>query len=518
MGLVKNLRARIARILQPAAYHGGGPPVHSDGSKFPGGLPSRWRNSRLNHKAIRRNARAALQDSAPARAIVERKVDAIAHTGLQLEPTPDGEMLGMTKDAAADWGRDVGGRFRLWAKDKKQHRAGSLTFNQAQWSYSFFKERENDIFVRLQYSKEKSLQNPLQFSFIDPNQVKGTEFTSTFEPAQVTVQDGIMRDAQGREIGYNVWSGGEMIAIPARNKQGRLLMLHGFQGEYAGQTRGFSKLAPVLQELRGLTDYTLATNQQATSQSSVTAFLENQQQDAGQVISADLSSGGAGPGSNLPPVPGGTDEGGAMVGPTYYDQPVDAMSQAGLWIQDVTKGTKVVLAKPNAPITTYDMYQQAVMGVVSAAMAMPLEMVLMRFQNNFSASRATLLLFQRIIEIVREDMVADFCNPVYEMWLSEEIAAGRVQAPGWSDPRLRAAWLKATWRGTPVPDIDPAKSAKARRENIEIGATSIERESQLHSGRSASDNIIETNKAYEGYKPMPFNAVVEAPAPEGPED
>ena len=59
-------------------------------------------------------------------------------------------------------------------------------------------------------------------------------------------------------------------------------------------------------------------------------------------------------------------------------------------------------------------------------------------------------------------VVADFCQPVYEMWLSEAVALGRVKAPGFfSDPLVRAAWCGARWIGPVQGSLDPLKEAKA---------------------------------------------------------
>jgi hypothetical protein len=82
---------------------------------------------------------------------------------------------------------------------------------------------------------------------------------------------------------------------------------------------------------------------------------------------------------------------------------------------------------------------------------------------------------------------------------------------------LKKAWLKATWRGTPVPDIDPGKLAKARKDNLEVGATNIERESQLNSGMSADDNISINNNVYKNYEELPFLSSGN-PEPEEPVD
>jgi len=91
-------------------------------------------------------------------------------------------------------------------------------------------------------------------------------------------------------------------------------------------------------------------------------------------------------------------------------------------------------------------------------------------------------------------------NPIFEMWLSEEIAAGRISALGWNDPVLRAAWLCCQWIGSPLPNIDPGKEAKARKDNLEMNLTTGERESRNHNGSSFKDNIAKNKK---GFSNMP---------------
>ena len=515
--MFETLKKMFGRRAEPVAMHYGGhdPTLTTgtnNGGKYPGGLPGHH-FMRLGHAAIRLQARNALQDSPQARAFVERKTDAVAYTGLRLEPTPDTDVLGMTKEQATLWGRDVAARFDLWATDKKQNRSGTISFGQAQWMYTFYKDRDNDIFVRLYYAKDKELQNPLQFSFIDPNQILGHESTST-SGIQYTTHNGIVVDSRGREIAYLVSipdadNPPQIIEIPAKAPGGRLQMLHGFRAEYAGQTRGYSRLAPILQELRNYTDFSLSHIQQAVGQTRIMGFVKPSADEDAQSIFTPDRAFGAGPTANLAEVPGVdgvTDHGLAAV--TRLDLPEDTYTDPGpIFVQDLAKGSSIEFPKANAPITTYPEFQEAFLQSLAAAVGCPLEVVHMSFKNNFSASRATLLLFQRIVEIEREDMVTDLNAPVYKMWLSEEIAAGRVVAPGWSDPRLQAAWLKSTWRGAPVPDIDPAKLAKARRDNIDMGVTSVERESQQHSGRAAADNIADNNLSYEEYEKPPFTAV-----------
>jgi len=105
----------------------------------------------------------------------------------------------------------------------------------------------------------------------------------------------------------------------------------------------------------------------------------------------------------------------------------------------------------------------------------------------------------------RDEMVADFLNPVYEMWLSEEIAAGRIGAPGWSDPRLRTAWLSCQWAGSPMPNIDPLKTANADRAYVEMGAQTLDDVARNYNGSSGKANRSKNKRQYEELTPPPWD-------------
>jgi capsid protein len=511
-------------ISQPQASHsprltvGGG---QDSGAKSHMGMSRRGSSLQLDHHGLRQNGRIAMQDSPQGRAIVERKTDAVAYTGLKLEPTPEIQVLGITQEEAAAWAKNTGARFNLWANDKTAHRAEEMTFDQAQWLYAFWKSRDNDVFIRLYYdNKSKNLQNPLQFEFIDPDQIRGHAYTSS-HGFQFT-DDGIIRDSRGRATGYKVQvkelvstTNGinqyryKQVTIDKKNRAGRVFMLHGFKPEYQGQGRGFTPLAPILQELQNATDFSLAHIKYAISRSRFVAWIKpSEEEDAKQILETTGTAFGDGPADdNFKSPPENATETDEYLGDIQcHNIPESTFANPDpIFIQNLLRGQDIKFPTDSAAAQMYGQFMESFVGDLSACMGTPLEVVKMKFGNSFSASRATLLLFQRIVEIERADQEADLNNPIYEMWLSGEIGAGRITAPGWSDPRLKKAWLKATWRGTPVPDIDPGKLAKARKDNLEVGATNIERESQLNSGMSADDNIAINNNAYKNYVPPPFS-------------
>jgi capsid protein len=95
------------------------------------------------------------------------------------------------------------------------------------------------------------------------------------------------------------------------------------------------------------------------------------------------------------------------------------------------------------------------------------------------------------------------------MWLSEEIAAGRVSAPGWADPRLRAAWSSHRFHGTGAPVIDPAKTMQASKMALELGATTIADVAQEYNDSDAESNFIKLRGEYANLPTPPWNTTTE---------
>lgn len=502
------------------------------GEKWPSGLSSSGLGSAIHHTLARRNARVALQDSIQARAVVTRTADTMADGGLRLELAPNYQMLGISRERAEAWARDVEARFHLWAKNPLCHRSGLMNFYQMQCFWQFTRHRDNDNFLRFYYEdNDRSLLNPLQLDFLDADQIRGDAFTNLYGFNQTTttngfqlLQDGIVRDGRGRETGYKVWIRNEdgtylNKEILAFYPGGRRSMIHGFVAEYAGQGRGYTRLAHAIQDFENMTDFGSATIKKAINQSCIVGFVEpSKNEDAQNPFEGILTNQGAGPAGKLfasnpslnpgnPGVDAGPQPDIAAGIETVYQVPEATMDTPGsMFVANLTKGSKITFPKNTAPGDSFGDFVGEFAGYIAASLNIPLEVVLMKFGQNYSASRATLLLFWDVVRYERGIMAYQMLDPVVEAWMSGEIAVGRIQAPGWSDPILRAAWMNTGWIGGGTPDIDPGKSAKARRENIEMGLTNAERESRDLNGTSAADNIARNNATYGGYNPLPWNA------------
>lgn len=491
-------------------------PRYGSPDKFPGGISSR-RTSEIihDHLTLRQQSRDAMFDSTVAKSMVDRFADTVVDTGLKVKPTPMTSVIGITPEEGEKWSENVAQLYHLWSKSKKSHTSRVNNNYQNQRLYGIFQQRDNDVFVQLTYSKEKDQINPLSYEFVEPNQVRGNAVTSSF--AQIPGDDGIIRDTKNRETGYKIW---EWIkneykerTIPARGeKSGRIFMLHGFNPEYANQGRGFPRLTHALQEFEQLTDFKQSVIKKAISQSSLSMVMENEQQDASNVFEGV----GSGPLSEY----GQYDEGTENLQSSALDEPIvnyNLLPEAtfhdpgSVGIFNTKRGDHLNFLKDTSPSESFSTFVDSFCSHLSASTGMPLEVLLMKFNANYSASRAALILFWRVAQIWRNEMAADFLDPLYEMWLSEEIALGRVKCPGWQNPIIKEAWLSKDWSGAPMPNIDPLKTMAADRGYVEMGAQDLDDVALNYNGSSGKANRIKNARQFKEVPqpPWPWPVVTE---------
>jgi lambda family phage portal protein len=487
----------------------------SSGAKWNGGLSQYVSHMTYDHWALRQNGRNIAHDSVNAHGLVKRWADSIADTGLKLDCNPNFKLLGITPEEAEKWASDVEMRFNLWANDQKQCRSNVMNFMQSHRFYQKNKKRDGENFIRFYYSKDKNLLNPLQFEFIDPNQIRGDAVTTTLGP--YAIADGIERDERGREKSYKIWNSKLVNGVYSYSfetiprigvKSKRIMMLHCFEPEYPGQKRGFSGLAHFIQEFEKLTDFTAAEIQKAINQSNVVMSIQNNMQDPSN------------PTEDMPISPPGGQAFGVKASDSNaecetddvcgaHDIQYNALNEVDLSVPGSTAyfntrmGDKIEPFKNTAPSTGYKDFVDAFLGNLASSDGMPLSVLKMKMDSSYSAARGELLMFWRSIIIEQKEFSSDYLNPTFKMWLSEEIAAGRVSAPGWNDPIMQAAWLNCDWIGGPMPNIDPLRTAKGVKEYLTMSATTGERIAREYNGSDFKSNIMKNEVGF-NLMPTPF--------------
>lgn len=237
------------------------------------------------------------------------------------------------------------------------------------------------------------------------------------------------------------------------------------------QTRGVPYLATVIEPLKQLDRYGEAELMAAVIGAMFTVFIKSDYGD-------DL----------LPPSPqSGQDLSGNKL-PNNYRLGPGA-------ILNLMPGEEIQLADMKRPSALFEPFVQAQLQMIGAALELPYEMLIKRFTSSYSASRASRLEAWKFLSVVRGFIAADFCQPDYEDLLTEAVALGEVDAPGFfEDPLARQAWLWCMWTGPSPGQINEKDEVAAATARIQAGLSTREAETAALTGGSFDRNHRQLTK------------------------
>ena len=170
-------------------------------------------------------------------------------------------------------------------------------------------------------------------------------------------------------------------------------------------------------------------------------------------------------------------------------------------------GEDVTFADPKRPAGGFDAFVTSISSQIGAALEVPADLLLKKFNASYSASRAALLEAWKAFKMRREWLADDFCRPIYEVWMSEAVARGRIYAPGFfTNPAIRAAYLGSEWIGPSQGQLDPVKEITA--EILAVGegfSTHSQSTTKLNGGQwdANVDQLLLENEKLNGNAPDP---------------
>ena len=167
-------------------------------------------------------------------------------------------------------------------------------------------------------------------------------------------------------------------------------------------------------------------------------------------------------------------------------------------VTTLAENEKVVFGNPNIPTAGFDVFLKAICRQVGSALGIPYEVLLKEFNSSYSASRAALLEAWEGFRMRRQWFVDDFCQPIYELWLAEAVARGRIQAPGFfDDPLVREAWCGARWIGPIQGQIDPLKESNAAVIQLSHGIKTHQQVAREMGGGDWDENVAQLKRENE---------------------
>ncbi len=417
--------------------------------------------------------------------------------GLRVFPKIDYRTLGITADQAKQWQRTTLREFELWAQSTSCDLYHKNNFYDMQDVLYLSYLMDGDGWAALKY-RPPTADNPycLRLQLFEAARVCNPDSSAAYGPlAPYTVEmrnpkngnriiNGIEINRDGAVVAYwvanrvpldlaNTSKVLEWERVEAFGRRtGMPNVLQVSHEERPEQYRGVPYLAPVIEVIKQITRYGNAELTAAVIKSFFTLFFTSNSSSTSDIFDVADGSGGE---------------------PMSFDDKREALDGIDLGVGSVNllpEGIDVKAIDGSRTMSTFEAFTNSLITQVGASLNIPSDVLMSRFQASYSASRGALLQAAALFKTRRTWFVRDFCQPVYEAWLAEAVATGRVRAPGFgTDPLITKAWSKADWFGPVMGMLDPVKEVTGAALRRKYGFSTGEREAAELTGSDYDDNI-----------------------------
>lgn len=410
-------------------------------------------------------------------AVVQTLTTGTIGAGLKLFPRLRPDEVNLSGEQVRQWSRLVKREFNLWANSPDACdflRRNNFFEMQAVAFRAMLTDGDSFVLFKRRPPKKLSPYS-LRLQIVDALRVSnplsnlGTQTEMLFGANKIV--RGIEVDKQGSIVAVHIsnrlWSETDLLQPELfwqrvqwfGQSSGVPNVLHICKDQTPGQFRGVPVLAPVIESLKQVSRYSDAELSAAIVRSFFAIFFTKQRNNFNLNMIKEVD-----------------------------DDVAPAFKIGSPSVTDLPPGVEVKTVDTARQQSTFGDFTAAYLKEICAAVGLPYEVVLKTFNSSYSASRAALLQAGEEFRQRRTAFVVDFCQPIYEQFLTEAIALGRIEAPGFfDDPLKHQAWLRADWLCESNKTLDPLKEIQATRLRLELGLTTREQEVAALNGLDYDD-------------------------------
>ena len=488
--LDKEKRERIQEVLDAAKtasasgyhYHGASKTKNSLIGWITGG-GSAEDDIDLQGSTLRIRARDLYAGGGLGRGAPATMVTNVVGWGIRPKPKIDAALLGMSDEAAEEWQQAALREFSLWAKSTMCDATRQNTFWEMQELAFRSMLVSGDVFAL--FGAKPNPRNPyrLVIRLIEADRVSTPESTGESE-AQNTdnggrIVDGIEINKDGEVTRYHIATYHPLAdetpdeitwePIDAFGKDtGMPNVLHLMTVERPEQHRGIPFVSGMIEQVKQLDRYMDGELAASLVAAMLTVFITNDgtQDDSYDSINDSIAE---------------------------EDKVTDDSLHIELGngnVYELPPGKKVDHVGVNRAPTAFESFVSEVVTMIGSSMEIPYEVLMHRYDHNYTASRSAMLDFWKVVRRYRQHFIDRFNQPIYEQWLAEAVALGRIEAPGFfDDPAVRDAWCGCQWIGTSQGHVQPVQEANAAKIRMETGISTGEQEAMEYNGSNFFENM-----------------------------
>lgn len=406
--------------------------------------------------------------------------------GIQPKPKIDGELLGLSDEKRAEWEKGVLREWRLWAESPMCDAERQQNFYGLQWLAFLSMLMSGDVFslFGMKENKRTPYQTVIRLLEADRIATEDSAGESTIRELDGggRVVDGVELDAEGAVVAFWVASRQPLAEEDSREvtytrieafgkDTGYPNMLHVMTYERPEQRRGVPFVAANIENLKQFDRYLTAELAAQVVASMLTAFIINDADGAGTGLEDAVNE----------------DE-------KVSDDELHLELKPGA-IYDLPPGKKIETVNPLRNNTAFEGFVTTFETIIGSGFSIPKEVLIHKYDSNYTAARSALLDFWKTVRVYRKQFNEQFNQPIWEAFLAEAVATGRIEAPGFfEDPAIRQAWSGCMWTGVTMGHVDPKKEVEAAIMRINHNLSTEELEAAEYNGNNWEEVVQQRKK------------------------
>jgi len=389
---------------------------------------------------------------------------------------------GFDAEWADEYARYLGAHWRTWAEDEGRwcDMERKLTVSQQLRLLMRHKLVDGDSLVLMHYDTDRLGHGNASYAtavqVVDPDRLSN--------PQQVydmlNIRGGVEIDNNGAPVAYHIreahmgdwWSGEKTMTwqrIPRETSWGRPIVIHDFEHERAGQHRGISIFAPVVQRLKMLIKYDQTELESAILNAMFGAFIQSPYDPA--MVDDAL---------------GDNDSLGA-----YQDERIDFHNDRRISLKGGSRmpilfpGETISTVNAARPYSNFSVFQDAFLRNITAATGLSTQQITQDWSSvNYSSARAAMLEAWKTLTRRRHEFAVGTAQPIATCFVEEIHSLGGVPLPDGAPDFLtaRTAYSHAQWIGPGRGWVDPVAEKEGAILGMDAGMSTLEMEAAENVG------------------------------------
>jgi capsid protein len=462
-----------------------------DGEKTPGEI-GKIKKYNLDYQALKARSWQSYLESEITQDVVNKFVLWVIGSGLKLQSEPIEELLKNDKINVdtQKLSKLIESKWNAYSKSKDSDKFKIDNLNRLAKKAFINAIVGGDVLVINRLKKGKLSTQLIDGSHVVTPYIE-TKATKEDRKAGNIIKNGIVTNKRGEIIAYYVkedLSTYKRVKARTTNKYfSQAFLVYGLRYRL-DDNRGIPLISAVLETLKKLDRYQEAAVASAEETAKVSYYIKHNDSSTGESPLAQNMIASMGLKDSNPAL---SDDGSQVA------NKIAATTQKQVF--NLTPGADLQTLDSKSELYFKEFYTTNI-NMVCAAIGIPPEVALSKYDSNFSASRAALKDWEHTIKVNREDFQFQFYQPIYEFWLGIQVLTGKVTAEGYAAALIGGndetlfAYNNARFVGANVPHIDPLKEVLAERAKLgELGKTAplttIEAATEALAGGEYDQNV-----------------------------